>query len=63
MIEGFKPHSEAVLAVYEIFFSKEQCGDIASKYNIEVHLQLYKLTTLLTFKIWRRVTVSINKIK
>ena len=33
MIEGFKPHSEVVLAVDEISFSKVHCGDIASKYN------------------------------
>ena len=33
MIEGFKPHDEPVLAVDDVSFSNEQCGDIASKYN------------------------------
>ena len=30
---GFKPHDEPVLAVDDVSFSKEQCGEIASKYN------------------------------
>ena len=33
MIEGFKPHSEAVLAVDDISFSEEQCEEITSKCN------------------------------
>ena len=33
MIEGFKPHSEAVLAVDDISFSEEHCEEITSKYN------------------------------
>ena len=33
MFEGFKPHDEPVLAVDDVSFSKEQCGNIASKYN------------------------------
>ena len=33
IIEGFKPHNEALLAVDDISFSKEQCEKKASKYN------------------------------
>ena len=40
IIEGFKPHVEPKLAVDDISFSKEQCQQIACKYNGDVTIMM-----------------------